>query len=261
MKKKLILLGIILLNILVIGGYKTSTVVQASTDILTDKYEPTGVAAVKYPQVVIRTNRYEKRTDLDSIITNVNNVVNEYPEDDSAARSKAAIGSLNTYFNSGNIGHVWIIVFNSSKSGDYTSYAYHGNGYIKNGPYDTSERKFHQELAVNVKSYDDTRNLMEGTYIPKLNSQSYSVGKMMNLSGNATNGSYTPINNCAWFAGELFNQTTGENLVYAQPINGQNLSSWGMPYLANISQIADPGMVSESIEKDNEKKCFHFLDF
>lgn len=67
---------------------------------------------------------------------------------------------------------------------------------------------------------------------------------------NPANGVYTPINNCTWFAGYLWNSITNEQLIYEQDFNGAVYAEkWGIDYLALISKIADPGMLAESLSK------------
>lgn len=50
-----------------------------------------------------------------------------------------AMEALVTIFGSGDLGYAWIIIFNSDKKGDYTSYAYDADlGFVKNADSDNN---------------------------------------------------------------------------------------------------------------------------
>lgn len=220
-----------------------------------DKYEPLGDPKIGYPQISIRTNRTEERTNLNEVIEIADNAANAFPSGDYENRSKAVLTVLNDYFNSGNVGHAWIIVFNSDQPGDFTSYAYHDQGYTKNGTdpetgNDSAERRFHAEKVVklNIPGEEFSRKF-ERDYVPQLNSESYQMGQIMGLDGSLETGIYTPVNNCAWFAGATWKYATNDQtLIYEQDFDGSaHVESWGMPFLGYVNKIADPGMLAESI--------------
>lgn len=49
-------------------------------------------------------------------------------------QSKIRNNELTSFFGSGQLGHSWVIIFNSDKPGDYTSYGFHDKyGFVKNG--------------------------------------------------------------------------------------------------------------------------------
>ncbi|MGK0552213.1 hypothetical protein ACSFB8_08400 [Enterococcus faecalis] len=231
--------------------------------IATDKYAPTGDPSISYPQISIRTNRTPQRTDLASIENQADKIANKFPKGDSADRSKAVIKYLNDQFGGGGFGHTWIIIFHSSKENDYTSYAYHeGYGFVKDDKVDGqsipslndhSTRGFNQSKTIPLPAGVTEENL-EKNYIPSLNQISEQMGAVMGIPYKKGHGAYTPISNCTWFAGQLWNYVTNENMVYSQTFDGAaHADVWGMPFLTTITDVSDPGMFSESI--NSQKVC------
>ncbi|PGM52866.1 hypothetical protein [Bacillus thuringiensis] len=224
--------------------------------ISSDKYEPIGDPDMGYPQMAIRTNRTPQRTDLESVIRRANQVADQYPIEDKKNRAKAVTEELTEIFGGGGFGHTWIIFFKSAKPGNYTSYGYHaGYGFVKDGQgggrNDSPERKFHVERIIPIKNTNAFPDQLEQTIIPKLNKYSVEIAELMDIPvSNPDVGAYTPITNCSWFAGNLWNYATGDNLVFEQDFNGADYADrWGMPFLKSIKKIADPGMVAESIAR------------
>ncbi|EUJ27402.1 hypothetical protein MFLO_13073 [Listeria floridensis FSL S10-1187] len=262
MKKKVITLILLSFLISVFGSglyphsakaIKNETIHRGVSE---DTYEPTGNAEVGYPQIAIRSNRTAERTNLDEVVALADTAADEFPKEDAENRSKAVLKVLYEYFASGVVGHSWIVVFNSDRPGDFTSYGYHGGqGYTKNGTdpetgNDSAERKFHAEKVAKLDiSGEEFSKKFEREYVPKLNLESYLTGKAMGLEGSLERGTYTPINNCTWFAGAVWKYATNDqDLVYEQPFNGSaHAEDWGMPFLTSVNKIADPGMLSESI--------------
>ncbi|WP_339053963.1 hypothetical protein [Arsenophonus endosymbiont of Crataerina pallida] len=161
-----------------------------------------------------------------------------------------------TIFSSGDLGYAWIIIFNSDKKGNYTSYTCHGDlGFVKNADSeeinDSPERKFYIQRCIRLTNPDHCPDKLEQTIIPSLNRKSYLMAKLMEMAvKNPANGAYTKINNCTWFAGYLWNSITNEQLIYEQDFNGAAYAEkWGIDYLALVSKIADPGMLAESLSK------------
>ncbi|HGJ5873300.1 MULTISPECIES: hypothetical protein [Arsenophonus] len=221
-----------------------------------DKYAPIGDPTVGYPQLCIRTNRTAERTNLDEVIKILDAAADQYPIHEKEKRAKVVMEALVTIFSSGNLGHAWIIIFNSDQKGDYTSYAYHGDhGFVKNADSeeinDSPERKFYIQRCIRLTNPEHCPDKLEQTIIPSLNRKSYLMAKLMGMTvKNPANGAYTPINNCTWFAGELWNSITDEQLIYEQAFNGAaHAEKWGIDYLALITKIADPGMLAESLSK------------
>lgn len=93
----------------------------------------TGDPALGYPQISIWTNRDAQRTNLNVVTKKINEIAGQYP-DNKVERAKNVLTALNSIFVGGRFGHAWIIIFNSEKIVDYSSYAYHaGYGYVHNG--------------------------------------------------------------------------------------------------------------------------------
>ena len=117
------------------------------------------------------------------------------------------------------------------------------------GRNDSPERKFHVERIIPIKNTNAFPDQLEQTIIPKLNKYSVEIAELMDIPvSNPDVGAYTPITNCSWFAGNLWNYATGDSLVFEQDFNGADYADrWGMPFLRYIKKIADPGMVAESI--------------
>lgn len=92
--------------------------------------------------------------------------------------------ALVTIFSSRDLGHTWIIIFNSDKKGDYTSYAYHGDlGFVKNADSedinDSPERKFYIQRCIRLTNPDHCPDKLEQTIIASLNIKSYIMAKLM----------------------------------------------------------------------------------
>ncbi|CFQ45435.1 hypothetical protein [Yersinia aleksiciae] len=223
--------------------------------ISNDKYAPTGDQNVNYPQLCIRTNRTAERSNLNEVIIVADSVANQFPPDDKDNRAKAVIKTLTELLGGGGFGHAWIIFFNSAKKGDCTTYAYHEKyGFVKNGNAsdrnDSPERRFHLQRTVPLTDLDKQPAALERTIIPQLNRESYAVANIMGMEvKDPVNGAYTPINNCSWFAGKLWNYASGEQLIFEQDFDGAaHADNWGMPFLSLIKKVADPGMIAESLD-------------
>ncbi|TBL64532.1 hypothetical protein [Hafnia paralvei] len=219
-----------------------------------DKYQPTGDESVGYPQICIRTNRTAERTDMKPIIEKAVSIGKKYPWSEKYTIIKEVFKVLGSDFGGGAFGHSWIIHFNSPTPGDYISYAFHeGYGFVKNNTYDTAERKFHLQRCIKLNNNVITPSLIEEKLIPKLIDESNKLSKLMKLTdADLPNGVYTPITNCSWFAGNLWNDIM--SLSYEQSIeNDINIDEladkMGLPFIKNIRAIGDPGMLAESIEK------------
>lgn len=229
-------------------------------EINADKSAPTGQHAISYPQISIRTNRTPDRTNLDEIVEIADNAAAQFPIEDQAHRSEEVFKKLTSYFGSGTLGHAWIIIFNSDKDGDYTSYGFHDKyGFVKNGTgggtNDRPDRKFNISLTVPLKNLEETQSNLEQNVIPNLIIQSNIVANAMGLPTNEVSGVYTPINNCSWFAGNVWNAIKDEPLVFEQDFDGAaHAYNWGMPFLNDVTSIGDPGMIAESIADIDQSK-------
>lgn len=255
MSKK-IFLSIFILMFVVTTDPKLTTAQCCFKDVEPDKSAPTGDRTISYPQISIRTNRTPIRTDLSEIVKRADDVASKYPMADKKQRAAAVTKELSSYFGSGSLGHAWIIIFNSPKVGDYTSYGYHeGYGFVKNGKSfiknDSAERKFNIQRTLPLKRQALSPVELEKKVIPEINKQSIDIANIMGLYvKDPQNGAYTPITNCAWFAGNLWNVATGEKLIFEQSFDGPlHADNWGMDFLNNVFKIADPGVIAESIAK------------
>lgn len=254
MKRKPLALFITLFSLIMLGIVLSSSQ-TVSAAIANDQSAPTGDPSVGYPQIAIRTNRTAERTDMNNVIKQADDVANQFPIEDQSSRAKAVTEKLTQIFGSGSFGHAWIIIFNSEKEGDYVSYGYHeGFGFVKNGTAsntnDRPDRKFHLQKVLPITEPGLIERL-ESTVIPNLNEQSLVVAKAMGMTvEHPENGAYTPINNCSWFAGNLWNSATNDTLVFEQDFDGSaHAKPWGMPFLSLIRRVGDPGMIAESINQ------------
>ncbi|PHM30671.1 hypothetical protein [Xenorhabdus innexi] len=245
----------------------------------TDKYQPVGDESVGYPQICIRTNRTPERTNIKPMITAamaIMAIAKNFPwnldDNEKEAIIKGALKILGIAFGSGGFGHAWVIYFNSAEEGDNTSYAFHpGYGFVKNSEHsstnDSPERKFHMQHCVKINNKSITPEFIEQTFIPELIDESNQLSKMMKMtSEDMQNGAYTPVTNCSWFAGKLWNQIM--QLEFEQPaeielnqvefeqsfenyINLDELADkLGLPLVKDIRGIGDPGMLAENIKNN-----------
>ncbi|WP_421327550.1 hypothetical protein [Aeromonas veronii] len=225
-----------------------------SYSISEDQYKPLGDLNTLYPQLCIRTNRTPVRTNIDDVVSEANRVADQYPIDDKENRSKAVMEALTNMFGSGDFGHAWLIFFQSTKPNSYTTYAYREEaGYVKNGYWERPERRFHLQYCIHLPSSDNLPLVLENTIIPELNKASYEIANIMGLPvPDPSKGAYTPITNCAWFAGNLWNYATETQFNYEQDFDGTlHADYWGMPFLHGVERISDPGMIAETIESLN----------
>ncbi len=223
-------------------------------DINNDVYAPTGDPKVGYPQLCIRTNRTAQRSDLEAVVKIADDAANQFPPEDKEGRKKAVFEVLTQAFGGGGFGHSWIIFFHSNKKGDCTTYGFHeGFGFVKNSTAsnqnDSPERKFHLQRCVPLTDPNKQPDMLEKTVIHELIQNSLTIAELMGMEVDTPeNGAYTPISNCSWFAGQVWNYATDENLVFEQQFDGKaHADDWGMDFLANVTSIADPGMVAESL--------------
>ncbi len=214
------------------------------------KVMPKGDTSVGYPQICIRSNRKPERTDLNAICEIADEAAAPYP-DDPAARAKAVISALTRICGSGNLGHAWIIVFESENVTNENShrYGYHENyGFTKNKSNDRVDRGFAYQLCMKI-SDKQFKNLVENI-IPQLNEESTEIAKGFNMKpGAGQQGVYTPLTNCTWFAGNVWNRTMNQDVIFNQPFDGDlHADAWGIPAIQDVKEVADPGMLSESMK-------------
>lgn len=223
-----------------------------------DKSQPTGDKNIGYPQICIRTNRTAERTDMKPIIEEAMSIGKKYPWSEKYTIIREIFKALGSEFGNGEFGHAWVIYFNSATPGDNTSYAFHENhGFVKNSEHgntnDSANRKYHLQRCVKVDGSSITPQLIEEKIITKLIDESNNLSRLMKITDHdLPKGVYTPITNCSWFAGNLWNDIM--MLSYEQSIeNDVNINEladkMGLPFIKNIRGIGDPGMLAESIEK------------
>lgn len=213
---------------------------------------PTGDPSLGYPQICIRTNRDAQRTELNAVTKKANEIADRYP-DNKVERAKNVITALNSVFGGGSFGHAWIIIFNSEKEGDYSSYAYHHRyGYVHNGDTgghtnDSNKRGFSYQHIVPVERKKIIA--LENNIIPGLNVISTAIAYIMGYyATEGREGAYSAITNCSWFAGNVWNLVTSENIEFEQPFAGIDYAErWGIDACYLLSHIADPGMIAESL--------------
>ncbi|CAK7193024.1 hypothetical protein COMNV_01235 [Commensalibacter sp. Nvir] len=226
-------------------------------DIDSSVIDTTGNSSIGYPQISIRVNRTAQRTDLQAVIDKGNSIADQYP--DKTERAEKVIEALNEMFGGGDFGHTWIIIFHSATKGDYSTYAYHETfGYVHDGDTDgqtndTADRGFGYEYITPI-TQKIIQN-MENSIIPQLNQESTAIGKTMGITPTTgRQGVYTAITNCTWFGGNLFNTAMNDTLVFTQKFDGATYAQrWGIDALASITEIADPGMIAESLAKRKQK--------
>lgn len=258
--KWITILGLLLITTIGLLSVPPKTVSASVRDINADKSAPTGDHSISYPQISIRTNRTPKRTNLDEVVERADDAAAQFPIEDQEQRAQAVFNELTSFFGSGQLGHSWVIIFNSDKPGDYTSYGFHDKyGFVKNGTAgdqnDRPDRQFNVALTVPLKNAEETQENLEKNVIPALITQSNMVATAMGLPTNEVSGVYTPVNNCSWFAGNVWNAATGDSLTFEQEFDGSaHAYNWGMPFLNDVTRIGDPGMIAESIAKKNTAK-------
>lgn len=212
---------------------------------------PKGDPKVGYPQICLRSNRKPEPTDLQAICEIADEAAAPYPNDPNA-RAKAVVKAVNQICGGGSLGHAWIIVFESEHVTDSNChrYGYHeGVGYTKNRVNDRPERGFGYQLCLNISK--EQFNDLEHKIIPELNKESTEIAKNFNMKpGDGEQGVYTPVTNCTWFAGNVWNRTMNQSVEFKQPFNGsEHAEDWGIQYLNEVNEVADPGYLSQNILK------------
>ncbi|MFQ6324157.1 bacterial Ig-like domain-containing protein [Lactococcus garvieae] len=258
--KWIVALGLLLLTTIGLLSVPSQNVSAEVRGINADKSAPTGDPSISYPQISIRTNRTPERTPLDEIVQRADDAAAQFPIEEQEQRAQAVFKELTSYFGSGSLGHAWVIIFNSVQPGDYTSYGFHDKyGFVKNGTAgdqnDRPDRLFNVSLTVPLTNPEEVQSNLEENVIPDLIEQSNMVATAMGLPTNEVSGVYTPINNCSWFAGNVWNAIKDEQLVFEQEFDGSaHAYNWGMPFLNDVTEIGDPGMIAESISEKNTAK-------
>lgn len=216
---------------------------------------PQGDPSVGYPQICLRCNRKPEPTDLDAICDIADEAASAYPNDKNA-RARAVVKALNQILGGGSLGHAWIIVFESQNVTDANShrYGYHeGFGFTKNKSNDRPERGFAYQfcLKITLEQFD----YLENKVIPELNEESTEIAKNFNMSpGTGQQGVYTPVTNCTWFAGNVWNKTMEQSIEFKQPFSGKDhADDWGIDYLYKVDDVADPGYLSMKMQKEISK--------
>lgn len=162
------------------------------------------------------------------------------------------IRSLTEYFGGGTFGHAWIIIFYSET--EYVSYSYHeGFGYVYNGDTDgdtddRSDRGFSYQRIVPITK--EQIDFLENKVIPGLNRFSTFIGAALGSEpAEGRIGVYTPLTNCSWFAGCVWDAINLKNLIsFNQYFPGyQYAERWGIDALIAVLVVADPGMIAESL--------------
>ncbi|WP_392566935.1 hypothetical protein RHO15_05070 [Utexia brackfieldae] len=207
---------------------------------------PKGDLRVGYPQICLRSNRKPEPTDMEEICKIADEAAAEFP-DDPNAHAKAVVKALNKICGGGSLGHAWIIVFESENVTDSNChrYGYHeGVGYTKNRSNDRPERGFAYQLSLPI-SQQQMMDL-ENSVIPQLNDESTELAKNFHMEpGPGDKGVYTPITNCTWFAGNVWNLTMQQSIEFKQPFAGKDhAENWGIDYLNEVEEVADPGYLA-----------------
>lgn len=226
-----------------------------------DKFivQPNGEQSVGYPQISIRTNAKANPIDFNKFAATCDSIADSYPVNDPSDRSQAVKKYLLEQIGSGDLGHVWIIVFNSARPGDYVSYSYwKGSGYVSNhnknySGYDPSEREFLYQKDIKLPQNMNTTKI-ENELIPPLLKQSTNIGKILGIPEDITgNGTFTPVTTCSWFCGNLWNSINKlDNQVdFTSPFSNssEHAKKWGMPFLADLNSFANPGALAKYLSK------------
>ncbi|WP_299997646.1 hypothetical protein [uncultured Cedecea sp.] len=216
---------------------------------------PQGDPSVGYPQICLRCNRKPEPTDLDAICDIADEAASAYP-DDKNARARAVVKALNQILGGGNLGHAWIIVFENQNVTNENShrYGYHeGYGFTKNKSNDRPERGFAYQFCLKIMP--EQFAYLENEIIPALNEESSEIAKNFNMSpGVGQQGVYTPVTNCTWFAGNVWNRTMNQSIEFKQPFSGKyHADDWGIDYLYNVNDVADPGYLSMKMQREISK--------
>ncbi|MCS3430880.1 hypothetical protein [Klebsiella sp. BIGb0407] len=213
---------------------------------------PQGDPSVGYPQICLRSNRKPEPTDLDAICDIADEAASAYP-DDRNARAKAVVKALNQILGGGSLGHAWIIVFESQNVTNSNShrYGYHeGLGFTKNKSNDRPERGFAYQFCLKITP--EQFAALENEIISELNEESTEIAKNFNMSpGAGQQGVYTPVTNCTWFAGNVWNRTMEQSVEFKQAFSGEDhADDWGIDYLYKVNDVADPGYLSMKMQRE-----------
>lgn len=222
--------------------------------------QPTGDPSIGYPQIAIRTNAEPNPLDFDQYANEADSIADKYPEGDTVDRSKAVENYLLKKIDSGDLGHVWIILFKSSKPGDYVSYSYwYGSAYVSNdnpkkpGAYDPADREFRFQKDIKLPQ-NITVSKIENEIIPPLLEQSTVIGNLLGIREDILgNGTFTPLTTCSWFCGNLWNSiNSSQNQVnFTSPFSNaeEHAKKWGMPFLTKFDGFANPGALAKFLNQ------------
>ncbi|MBL0612091.1 hypothetical protein JD508_17830 [Aeromonas jandaei] len=226
---------------------------NASANTLIKEYvkakreEPYGDEQVGYPQVCLRVNLDEK-IDMPGIINELIVRNEKTPEN--------LVPDATNLAGSGYLGHAWTLFFDRKDS--WRSWSFRqpksplGDALNYKNTYDSPSRKFTYQYCVNAERMNiETQHLLDNQ-IKKLVNESREIASslMPDIVLTGEHGIYSPLTPCVWFAVNLFNSITGENIPYEQPINGKLIANaTNNPAFEKIDLTVDASTVYEALSK------------
>lgn len=212
------------------------------------RYEPYGVADIGYPQICLRTNMSGERVDMQGILDELSNKYDQ----------SKLFGAITNLAASGQMGHVWTLIFDSDSKDDWRSWSFRnpasplGNALNYKNYYDSPERHFNYQYCVSATGKKIDSPYLEKNVINPLINESRMIASaiMPDTKLPEGNGIYTPLTSCVWFAAKMFNMITDSSIPYEQPIDGEKIASlMGNSAYSQLEYMVDTSVVAEAISK------------
>ncbi|MGF1900066.1 hypothetical protein [Aliivibrio sifiae] len=201
-----------------------------------------------YPQVCIRINRQANRIPL---LETYQQFQHDYPDDNMAQLLERMV----QWADSGIVGHTWVDLFYKDDEGKVQ---FDGYGFGSDGNQANREFSFQKCVHIEDKNHEQIKQDIElkeeALYV-----ESKEIAKLfLGIGKDWNGGKYTLYGNCAWFAGNLFNDIVPKN----EHVNFAQAFDWGTVIpkwypLSKYQDLPDPGYIAESISRTINSAGWH----
>ncbi|WP_337920498.1 hypothetical protein [Vibrio cholerae] len=202
--------------------------------------ELSGVAKIGYPQVCLRTNAPDVRPNLVAIFEEL--IETKYPS--------MVIPEAEKLMNDGKLGDVWTVFFDDEQS--WKSWSLRkpqtqtADALKFKDWYASPERRFNYQYCVSTKGLNTDKEFISENYIEPLIEKSREIANSLYPDFDYDGAANTIVTSSTWFATELFNKVTGENINHQQKLDWSDIAYYtDHPELETLNSISNPGVVGE----------------
>lgn len=202
--------------------------------------ELSGVAKIGYPQVCLRTNAPDVRPNLVAIFEEL--IETKYPS--------MVIPEAEKLMNDGKLGDVWTVFFDDEQT--WKSWSLRkpqtqtADALKFKDWYASPERRFNYQYCVSTKGLNTDKEFISENYIEPLIEKSREIANSLYPDFDYDGAANTIVTSSTWFATELFNKITGENINHQQKLDWSDIAYYtDHPELETLNSISNPGVVGE----------------